>query len=262
MSIRQLIIKTTTYLFWISLVIMAVSYFFKDKLPPPDYYDMSKLTMPVQNKVNMAPFHINTHEQHYLVEPLYAYELYGVVVTYSDADGFGNIWHHRRFKDFINVRDLCVIWGDFVAGGMYQRLSFDSDSWTCWTYFPDGASIAEFKNNTLSNNHLLVDDNRIKATLLSAEVGDHVHFKGYLARYRNLNNGYHRGTSITRDDSGQGACETVYLESFEIIKKANPVLRTIYFLTKWLAIISLIVFLITYFTHPAPKHVQNRQGFR
>ena len=60
------------------------------------------------------------------------YELTGIVVSYSNADGFTNIWHHKRWKDFINVRDICVIWEPNVSFGIYKNLPFSSDTWTCW----------------------------------------------------------------------------------------------------------------------------------
>ncbi len=83
-----------------------------------------------------------------------------------------------------------------------------------------------------------------------AEPGDHVRLKGVLAEYANKNNGFFRGTSTIREDTGNGACETVYLDSFEIINKANRKLRGLHHLSKWLSIIFGLGFLIMFFVAP------------
>jgi hypothetical protein len=98
--------------------------------------------------------------------------------------------------------------------------------------------------NALSNNHLLTDDRATKDALMSAEPGDQIRLKGVLAEYVNAGNGYARGTSLTRDDTGNGACETVYLDEFEILHKANLSVRRLFGFATWMAAITGIGFLI------------------
>jgi hypothetical protein len=38
-------------------------------------------------------------------------------------------------------------------------------------------------------------------------------------------NQFFRGSSTVRDDTGDGACETVYVNEFKILQRANPVWR-------------------------------------
>ncbi len=80
------------------------------------------------------PFWIETAGQRYRGKPLFDYSLEGVIVSYHEADGFTDIWHHEKWLDFLNIRDLCVIWGDNVSSGVYRNMTFDNDSWTCWAY--------------------------------------------------------------------------------------------------------------------------------
>ena len=229
---------------------MLVLWYYKDKLPEPQTYASITLNPPIQTETYRQPFTITTNKQRYEITPKFDYDLTGVVVTYSNADGFTNIWHHDVWKDFINVRDLCVIWNPNVSSGIYKDVSFSSDSWTCWAAWKDPSTTENFKFTALSNNHLLTDNDQIKAALLKAEIGDVVHFKGALASYKNEETRAERGTSIKRTDTGNGACETVYIDTFEIIKKANPVLRNFFTLTKWIAILSLIGFLIMFVRTP------------
>jgi len=77
-----------------------------------------------------------------------------------------------------------------------------------------------------------------------------VHFKGILVDYTNDENGGVRHTSTHRRDTGNGACEVVYLDDFTVIKKANPILRNFYMLTKWAAIFSFLGFVVLFVITP------------
>ncbi len=228
-------------------------YAMKDRLPPPGFYDSYYLSEPVQTETTAQAFTVKLNDQQYLIEPQFDYELHGVVVSYHDAGNLRDIWHHDKWKDFINLRDLCVVWGENVSSGVYQDMDFHNDSWTCWAYWPDRATGQRFKTDELSNNHLLVDDTRIKQTLLKAEVGDHIRLKGQLASYRNPGNNFSRGTSTTRSDTGNGACETIYVSEFQIVKKANATLRGLYEFAKWSTVLALTGFVLLFFKAPPVK---------
>jgi hypothetical protein len=234
----------------LSLLIMGGVFFYKDQLPAPDFYDINLLEEPLQQETGQAPFTTQAGGQTYTITPKYDYELHGVVVSYNNADSITDIWHHKRWQDFLNERDLCVIWGENVKSGVYKQMRFENDSWTCWAYWPDSATGQLFKFNSLSNNHVLIDNAQLRKSLMNSEIGDHIRFKGVLAEYANKANGFYRGTSNNRDDTGNGACETVFLNEFEIIKKANPGLRRVYAVAKGIALFVLIGFLLLFFTTP------------
>lgn len=242
------------WIFLISLLLLVITYFYKDKLPEPGFYDVNTLPSPVQTPTDRGAFTLVAKNQVYTINPKYDYELHGVVVTYSNAGGFGNIWHHYSWQDFINLRDLCVIWGDNVKSGIYEKLTFSSDSWTCWVQWPNRETGLAFKGNALSNNHLLTNDPTIKRILMQAEIGDQIHIKGMLAEYANPSNGFKRGTSTTRDDSGNGACETIFLNQFEIVKKAHPQLRLLYTALLWVMAFSLAGWVYLFIKVPAEKY--------
>jgi hypothetical protein len=233
-----------------SLLILLIALFYKDRLPEADFYRQERLGEPEQRQTRDTPFWIETEGQRYRVEPLYDYSLEGVIVSYHDADDFADIWHHEKWLDFLNIRDLCVIWGDNVSNGVYRNMTFDNDSWTCWAHWPDADTGRRFSMTQLSNNHLLVDDPSIKRRLMAAETGDHIRITGKLASYENPANGFQRGTSTRRDDTGNGACETLYVEDFEIVDKANPGWRGLAGFAKWSLGLSLTAFILLFFITP------------
>lgn len=254
MQFTQILESSFKWLFLLSAIVVGVLYFYKDKLPEPDYYDLNKLEEPIQLATDRNAFKTQVNGQEYTITPKYDYELQGVVVSFHNADSFYDMWHYKRWLDFLNERDLCVIWGDNVASGAYKKVTFSNDSWTCWFAWQDSETSRLFRFNAISNNHLLVDNAALKSALMASEPGDHIHFKGMLAEYANKANGFTRGTSTNREDTGNGACETVYLTDFEVVKKANPKLRRIFSLAKGMAILTLIGFMVMFFI--APVRVQ------
>jgi hypothetical protein len=160
------------------------------------------------------------------------------------------MWHYKRWQDFLNERDLCVMWGDNITSGVYKEMKFSSDSWTCWFSWTDSSVNGRFKPEAVSNNHLLIDNAVVRKVLMQSEIGDHIRIKGQLAEYANPANGFRRGTSTIRTDTGNGACETVYVTDFEIVKKANSGMRRFYNVMKGLAIISGMGYAILFFIVP------------
>ncbi len=236
--------KSLKWIFYLSLAAWFALWLRKDTFPEPEFYDVSRLNDPAQSATGTRPFTAQAGGQTYQIAPVFDYDLEGIVVSYHNADSFFDIWHHQDWKDFLNVRDLCVVWGDNVRGGVYRELRFDHDDWTCWVHWDNPEVGERFAMRELSNNHLLSDQPRILRAIMSAEPGDHVHFSGTLASYANTGNGFQRGTSTVRDDTGNGACETVFVRDFEIVKKANQNLRAAYSIFKWLAIGSAVLLLV------------------
>ena len=240
----------TRMVFIISLLACGYLYFLKDSLPDADFYDWELLGEPLQSVTRQPGFKTRSNDQEYLIEPRYDYELDGVIVSLHDADEFLDVTHQRRWRDFINLRDLCVIWGDNVSSGVYREMEFHNGTWTCWFSWPNSEVASRFDATQLSNNHLLVDDDDIRQALMQSEPGDHIRLKGMLVEYSNPANGFRRGTSTTRTDTGNGACETIYVEDFEVIRKANHGVRMFYTVALWTTLLSCIGVLVLFVLTP------------
>ena len=253
----RLLEKLFFYLFWLSFFILVYSYFKKDTLPEPGYYDLSLLEPPKQTRTRTTPFKVHAGGQTYTISPQFDYELYGVVVSLHDSDSYKDAGkHHRDWKDFINIRDICVIWGDNVALGVYKNIYFRNGKWTCFYSWTDNSKVVGFSEDNLSNNHLLVDNVFLKKQLSSIEVGDHIKLGGMLSSYENKANKFKRGTSVKRTDRGNGACETIYLDEVKIIKKGNLKIRSTYSNFKWITFFTFVIYLFLFFTVPQEKKVR------
>ncbi len=245
MSVLKKIIKI---LLLISVTLFVYSYFRKDNLPDKEDVLNQLYQDPVQTETDMPSFIRERGGVVYNITPLYNYELYGLVVSYHHTKNWWD-YYHKEWKDFINIKDICVLWGDNIKTEVYKQMKFKSGSWTCYNEFKrntDREVWSKFKNNSGSNNHILSDDETINETIMNAKRGDQIYLKGYLVNYSH-GEGFQRGTSTTRDDTGNGACETIYVTDFQILKKANPLWRSIYFFSKYSAIACFVILLIFFF---------------
>jgi hypothetical protein len=239
-------------LFIISIITLGASYFFKDRLPGKEEVSSQIYPDPVQKKENIpSPFEVTQKGITYTVTPLFNYELSGLVVSYHHSEGFLDRYH-KKWKDYLNIKDLCVIWGKNVTSGVYKEMTFSSRDFTCHYQYPNAEVGSLFSEDCLSNNHILSGKEDLKEKIMSVRRGDQIHFKGYLVTYSHKKGSYRRGTSTTRTDRGNGACETVYITDFKILKKANPTMHFLFSSSKYL-ILGLVIFLLVdlHFSQPS-----------
>lgn len=204
------------------------------------------LREPQQTLVTRPAFSTTVQGITYSVQPLYSYELYGLVVSRHDSRAWWD-YIHDAWHDRLNVVDLCVVWGRNLASGVYSKASYSSGQFVCYVSLPDAAVYAAYDGTALSNNHLLTDSPAIARQLRSVRVGDQVHLRGVLAEYgHNHGFAFKRGTSIRRDDEGNGACETIFVESVEILHSAGANWRFL----AWVGGLILAAGLVLWFRRP------------
>ena len=236
--------------FLVSMLAFVIGVFFGDTLPPPGKLDPLLERDPIQIKTDKEPFDVAVNNISYRINPLYSYELYGLVVSRHRTDGFADLGH-KSWNDRLNMVDLCVVWGPNAFSGIYERVKFSSGEWTCYW---DSFSYEDwnlFSKVHVSNNHMLSDRRSIVKKLKKARVGDQVHFTGYLSEYSHDN--FFRGTSVVRTDTGNGACETVYVEDFSIIKSGPRH----WLIVRRLALIAFVLSIVAWFCAPDRYHAGN-----
>ncbi len=209
------------WLFAASLMLLAAGLWGRDQLPPATQALPALREEPSQLPDVRPAFGVQTGGVSYTVRPLFRYEIAGMVVSRHHSSAWWDIVH-REWNDKLNVVDLCVVWGANLASDNFRRLRYWSEVFTCNVGTDNGEVWERFEQNALSNNHLLTADKRIAKTLESARPGDQVQIRGWLAEYRvEGDRPMTRGTSIRRDDRGNGACETIWVEDAVILRSAN-----------------------------------------
>jgi hypothetical protein len=234
-------------LFFGALILLLVSYLQRDAWPSRDTIRTELMAEPVQRQAVLPPIKATVGGINYEVQPLYSYDLYGLVVSTHDSSTWWD-YIHRQWKDELNVMDACVVWGNNLRSGAFRDISFSSGQFVCNFETSSPTAYELFDQTAVSNNHLLTSNPAIAKAMRSARVGDQIHFRGYLAEYSH-NHGFpfKRGTSTIRTDTGNGACETVYVEEFEILRRGGGWWRALL----WFAWALLIASVVTWFALPA-----------
>lgn len=197
---------------------------------------------PVQRRVAESPFDVTWKDLDYRIEPEYDYELTGLIVSFRHQDG--NSRMHRMTNDKLNMLDLCVIWGDTAKNPRLNAIDFWNGVFTCNVQTRDQAAWDAFDMDQLSNNHLLSADSEVRDAVRSIRIGDQIRVRGRLASYVSPG-GARRGTSVTRTDTGNGACETIFVEQFEILKRGVSYWRYLMYLALTMFLLSLLVHFIS-----------------
>ncbi len=112
--------------------------------------------------------------------------------------------------------DLALGWGQMADPAVYEKLNISQGGrWYRYSW-PDQPPIPV--NDIIrssANMHMIPANDDIAATLLRARRGDIVTLKGKLVEVSGDNQWTWR-SSLSRTDSGQGACELVYVEAIAI----------------------------------------------
>jgi hypothetical protein len=113
-----------------------------------------------------------------------------------------------READF-SPTDLALGWGRMTDDAVLARLSLSQGGrWYHYRWQGDPPiPVAEIGRSS-ANMHMVPADDRVAAALARIEAGQRVRIDGWLIRIDGGN--WHWRSSLTRDDSGGGACELVY----------------------------------------------------
>jgi len=228
-----------------SLALMAVAFWRKDALPRPGELRSELHQDPQQAAVGERPVDITVRGVTYAIRPRYSYDLYGLVVSMHDSDTW---WDqaHREWNDHVNVVDLCVVWGANVRRDAYRAISFSNNEWECHWSTGSREAWQAFDQSAVANNHMVTDDPHIARRMRDVRVGDQVRFRGYLVDYTTYKNGAAAGTRVSstvRNDTGNGACEVVYVKDFEILRATNRHWRILGKVAFWAFIAGLLAWI-------------------
>jgi len=208
--------RLLTYLFFACALLAGVAYFKKGALPDYRAIQRELYRPPAQNEMFMAAFSFPYRGVTYHVKPVADYELRGLVVSHNDINAIADIYHT---KDSIDTKDVCVLWGANLGTNDYRSVKFWNGPWTC--YYRHAGDTA-FDGTGLSNNHLITDSDAVRRAIDGVRVGDQIHLKGLLVNYQPAGVAWWRNTSTVRTDTGNGACEVVFVKELRTLEQGTP----------------------------------------
>lgn len=242
--------KINKYLFLTFIVVFCITFFTRNNFKNVSKILPEVLSEPIQENISDKKLiKFNKDGYAYELTPLYYYVINGLLVSKKDYRLFS-----IRKTDSVFPFDLCLIWGNNIKEGIYKdkTIKFSQDCRFCYVEWHGNV---RFNFKEISNNHLLINNNGLVRKLKVLSVGDQVRIKGQLVNARanilgkpgQLDPQWMTwNTSITRDDAGAGACEVIFVEDIEIIKKANVISFYLFRISR-LGLILLIIFNVIWF---------------
>ncbi|HSX61853.1 MAG TPA: hypothetical protein VLF18_16810 [Tahibacter sp.] len=226
---------------------LAVSGFvYRHALPPPEALSSELREEPQQTPTRVAPFSVHAKGVDYRIEPKFDYDIAGLLVSSHDSATWWDTIHAES-NDHLNVADLCLVWGANAADGAYRYMRFHNAQFTCYYAYPGGVPVTRAHERALSNNHLLTTDARVARAIRALRIGDQVRLRGQLASYsHNTGFAFARGTSTTREDGGNGACETIFVDDLQVLARAPAWPRALW----WAGLLLLGIGSVVWYRRP------------
>ncbi len=154
---------------------------------------------PLQNSTNSSNFNLNG----YAITPLESFEIEARVLSTEH-------YSFDREADLAPV-DLALGWGKMSDEAILKDIKISqSNRFYYWHVEEFPIPRREIETHS-ANMHMIPADSNIEKTLKSIKSGQIVKLNGYLVQ-ANAADGWHWKSSLTREDTGNGACELVYVK--------------------------------------------------
>jgi hypothetical protein len=148
---------------------------------------------------------------HFSLEKFFRYEIAGEVVSASEYD---LTWTN----DFFDV-DVGLVWGPRLSELKERYSFFQMGRWLFWrSKGPVSGEERDYITAHMGNQHLIPAEGHanVARAIKWIRGGDHVHLRGYLVRIRDENGHQVAVSSTSRHDTGDGACEIVWVDEVQI----------------------------------------------
>jgi hypothetical protein len=109
--------------------------------------------------------------------------------------------------------DIAFGWGAMSDTALISKLTITQNGrWYYWSYHGEAPTAPQTISHSSANVHLIPASDEVKQTLLKARIGDVLSLEGELVDVWK-NGKLSMSTSLSREDTGGGACEIMYVRS-------------------------------------------------
>lgn len=117
----------------------------------------------------------------------------------------------------LSPTDLALGWGKMSDKSILEKIKISqSNRWYWWKV--DSFPIPRRQIETQSANmHLIPASVSVKNVIGRIRKGDIIEISGSLVNVTSNNDGWHWKSSQTRNDTGKGACELIWVENLDIV---------------------------------------------
>src|SRR5262249_43755960 len=203
-ALRRLRLSTARGAFWLLLLAGALFWWLHGRplAHPPG---VLVADAPVQRALDAAPAPLSKGAA--TIKPLAAFSLSARVLGRAD-------YRWDREAELVPT-DLALGWGRMSDSAVLERIDISQSTrfyfWRVREFPIPEREIIE----SSANMHLIAADDNVRRAIGRTRVGDVVTLDGYLVE-ADWADGRKWVSSLTRSDSGPGACELVWVENFTI----------------------------------------------
>ena len=124
----------------------------------------------------------------------------------------------KKYSDYpsdISKYDLALAWGDLNSKEIDEHIKYSQRGrWYYFTCDNDCPVSVDYVGNRSANVHIIHENDDVLKDVKSLDKGDHIKLTGYLVKV-NFEGGPWT-SSLTRTDTGDGACEVMYVTNVEV----------------------------------------------
>ena len=127
-----------------------------------------------------------------------------------------SVEHYRTGREAdLSPTDIAFGWGRMADPGIVRELSISqSGRWYFWRYSGSPPLPPQEIVRSSANMHLIPADAAVARALGDVKAGEIVALRGYLVEARGKD-GWLWRSSLTREDTGNGSCELVFVQRLE-----------------------------------------------
>lgn len=141
------------------------------------------------------------------------------IVLLAEYTVEGVIKSKKQYTDYssqIAPYDVALAWGSLNEKEIDKHISYSqSGRWYYYNFSRDVSVSSSYIAEHSANVHLINQDLLILKKIKDLKVNDHIRLTGYLVNV-NFDNGTWE-SSLTRTDTGNGACEIMYVTGVELL---------------------------------------------
>jgi hypothetical protein len=172
--------------------------------PPVALQPVSETDVPMQRNVSGPPaFEVNGYE----VRALQAFAIKARVLS---------IEHYRTGREAdLSPTDIAFGWGKMADPTIADKVSISQGGrWYHWRYSGKPPLPVREIETSSANMHLIPASREVARALSAVDKGQLVSLRGYLVEVR-ARDGWMWRSSLTREDTGNGSCELVFVQALD-----------------------------------------------
>lgn len=217
----------------LAITIISTFFAFTDKIAKATNSTDNLMSMLMPIQINLAEpltFIQEFEGKEVKITQIAEYKIGGrVVETYDYSSGMAEIMKAisgNEYYNDISVKDVAIAYGpmaldenhkkvEYVMTGS-RRISYAIKDPTLFKSVGDLDTVKTY----ITNNHLIAANEYVEKLLKSINKDEYVEISGYLvkAEWKDGIYRYALESSTTREDTGNGACEVIYVENVKWIK--------------------------------------------